>query len=371
MTKELLALTLAEGVGPVTAKNLVSFCKGAEEIFSMSRRELLRIPGVGESVVERIVANKAALFAAAEKELEFCKKNDVRIIPYYDAAYPQDLKMLASAPTLLFVKGKADLNRASMAIVGTRGPTEYGKKQARRFASHWASRGLTIVSGLAFGIDAEAHTAALEAGGATVAVLGHGLATLYPKEHKSLAARIVENGALVSEYPSDYKPDPRHFPHRNRIVAGMSRAVLVVEAGAQSGALNTAGHALSLRKRVFAVPGPLGAKASEGTNALIRDGAAELATDPEFVLSKIFQYEMDFAPERTTGVSNPVPDEPPVPLNEHERTVYELLKIKDCLLDELLEATGFSLTGLMSVLLSMEFNGVITQLPGRKFTLNK
>ncbi len=365
-----MALTMADGVGPVTAKILVSHCKGADKVFSADKKELFRIQGVGEAVVQNLIEQKAALFAAAEKELEFCEKNGVRIVPYYDSAYPQDLKMMTSAPTLLYVKGKADLNKVSMAIVGTRTPTDYGKKQARRFAAHWAGKGVTIVSGLAFGIDAEAHNATMEAGGTTVAVLGHGLGTVYPREHKSMAEKIAETGALVSEYPSHYKPDPRHFPHRNRIVAGTSRATLVVEDAARSGALNTATHALELRKRIFAVPGPLGAKLSEGTNALIRDGAAELAYDPDWVLGRVFQYEMDFAPTIYSNPAGPIP-EPVVELNDNERTLYELLKIKDCLLDELLEATGWTLAGLMTTLLTLEFNGVVTQLPGRRFTLSK
>ena len=370
MSKELVALTMAEGVGPVTAKNLVSHCKGAEKVFYADKRELLRAPGVGAAAVQTLLENKAALFAAAEKELEFCEKNDVRIIPYYDSAYPQDLKMMSSAPTLLYVKGGADLNKVSMAVVGTRTPSDYGKKQARRFSGYWAAKGVAVVSGLAFGIDAEAHNAALEAGGATVAVLGHGFGFLYPREHKPLAEKIIESGALVTEYPSHCKPDPRHFPHRNRIIAGASRATLVVEAAAKSGSLNTAAHALELRKRIFAVPGPLGAKLSEGANALIRDGAAELATDPEGVLAKVFQYELDFASASHSTPPPPNP-EPAAALNDNERIIFELLKIKDCLLDELLEATGWTLAGLMTTLLTLEFNGVVTQLPGRRFTLSK
>jgi DNA processing protein len=372
MTREAVALTMVEGVGPVTAKSLISHFKGAENVFGAEVSGLLRAPGVGETTAKAIVENRESLLAAAEKELEFCNKNGIRVLAYYDSAYPQDLKIWPNSPAVLYVKGSADLNQPSLAVVGTRSPSDYGKKQARRFASHWAGRGLAIVSGLAYGIDTEVHQATLEAHAATVAVLGHGLATVYPPGNKTLAERIAETGALVSEYPSYKKPDRTHFPHRNRIIAGMAKAVLVVEAGRGSGALNTAAYAEGYRKPLFAVPGRLGDPLSEGTNALIRDGKAVLATDPESVLTQISPGILEFpAPDERVSPAA-VPPPPPIRLlGEHEHAVYELLKIKDCLLDELLEATGMNLNGLMATLMTMELQGIITQLPGRRFSLVK
>jgi DNA processing protein len=253
-------------------------------------------------------------------------------------------------------------------IVGTRRCTDYGRAQAHHFAAELARRGFTIVSGLAYGIDAAAHKGALDAGGRTLAVLGSGVGRIYPPKHTSLAERVVENGALLSEYAIDAEPDAPNFPERNRIVSGLSLGALVVESYAEGGALITARLALEQNREVFAVPGAVTKDSSRGTNRLIQRGHAKLVLEPDDLLAELPSVTVDdpddVDAETVAGGARPDPTEA---LSDEEVTLYEALSDTPVHVDALCEKTDMDPSTALVHLLQMEFKGVVRQLAGKQF----
>ena len=259
------------------AKMLVSHFGDAESVFKASPGKLLRVPGIGTKIISQLNFREA--LKKAEEELRFIEKNDIEIIFYTDSAYPKRLKNCSDSPVLLFSKGNANLNvQHVVSIVGTRNATEYGKHLCRQLVEELQQYNVLVVSGLALGIDVTAHKEAVKLNMPTVGVLGHGLDRLYPSQNRSTADKMILNGALLSEYPSGTIPDKENFPQRNRIVAGMADATVVIEAGVKGGALITAEIANSYNRDVFAFPGRVGDNYSEGCNFIIRNNKAQLLT---------------------------------------------------------------------------------------------
>lgn len=293
---------------------------------------------------------------AAEKEAALAEKSGARVITILDAGYPRSLLGFADKPLVLYLKGDAGLlSKPSMAVVGTRNATSYGRYAASEFSKGFSRAGLSVVSGLARGIDTEAHSAALECGGGTVAVLGNGLNVCYPPENGKLQRRIAAEGALLSEFPMGRRADRLTFPRRNRIISGLALATLVVEADFKSGALITAKCALDQGKEVFAVPGPVYSKASNGPNYLIKNGAC-LADSPETVMEALEGLAWrDAAPE--TGDKNGILEV----LRARRRAVS---------IDDIKEQSGLDPGELAKGLFDLEVKGLIRSLPGKFYTLN-
>jgi len=282
------------------------------------------------------------------------------VIVWGDAEYPARLQAIASAPPILYVRGGLESgDEASVAIVGSRRATAYGEEMARELARELGRRGLTIVSGLARGIDAAAHRGALEVGARTVAVLGCGLDQIYPPEHHDLAAEVAGSGALLSEFPLGTAPLRPHFPRRNRIISGLSLGVVVVEAGVESGALITAHHALEQGREVFAVPGRVHARYSEGCHRLIKAGA-KLVESWEDVFVELVPNLKGKKPARPVGP-------PPLDLTAEERHVYDLLTDGPLHIDAIIVQCGWGGGRVASVLVGLEMKGVVRQLRGKVF----
>lgn len=269
--REWVALTLVGGIGPITFKKLLKKGLKFEHIFSLSKEDLREIGLLREDSVDEII--KGDVLRVAEKIIDYCRRDGIRIITLEDSSYPFLLKNIPDPPPLIYIFGEMKRDERCVAVVGTRTPSEYGKSVAERISFLLALNGITVVSGMAYGIDGISHLSALKAGGRTIAVLGSGLKKIYPEVHKNLFKKICENGAVISEYPPYEEPHPSHFPQRNRIIAGVSSAVIVVESGERGGALITAKFAIEQGREVFAVPGPITSPRSRGTNKLIKEGA--------------------------------------------------------------------------------------------------
>lgn len=357
-----IALTLIPGVGSVNGKNLVAYCGGVKAVFTEKRSTLLKIPGLGEQTVNAITNQK--VFDRAEEELIFIEKHKITPIFYLDSIYPQRLRNCNDNPLMLFSKGKAELNTAKMiAIVGTRKSTEYGRDMCQKLVEGLSAYNVTIVSGLAYGIDTWSHKAALDKNMPTIGVLGHSLDRIYPYANRLMAEKMLEDGGLLSEYISGTKPDRENFPMRNRIIAGMTDAVIVVEAGASGGALITAEIANSYNRDVFAVPGRLTDTQSEGCNKLIKINKAALIQSAEDI-SYLLNWETQGKAKKT------IQRQLFINFTPEEQLIVDVLKEKgDLGIDDLLIETDLLSTKAAGILLNLEFEGVIRCLPGKVFRL--
>lgn len=355
-----IQLTLIPNVGDVLARNLVSYCGSVENIFKKNAH-LEKVPGIGPVIAKNIKEFRDEKLV--EDEIEFIRKHKITPLFYLDEKYPARLKNYQDSPILLYYKGNADLNSSRMvAVVGTRNATEYGKDWTERFVSEIAAYNVTVVSGLAFGIDIAAHKAALKNNLPTIGVLGHGFKTIYPSQHKTVSERMQEQGGLLTEFTHSSDIDKENFPKRNRIVAGMTDAIIVVESGARGGALITAEIANSYNKDVFAVPGRVNDEFSAGCNYLIKQNKAmliESASDLAFILG--WENKKD----------KPVAQRPLfIELEESEVPIVELLKSKDSLLiDDIALQINYPSSQLAAALLNLEFKGVIKALPGKVYKL--
>lgn len=340
------------GIGPVRFKKLLDTFGSAASAWSASFAALRDT--LGEALAERVVTTRKDI--VPEKLYESIVRCAIRVIPLYDPQYPPLLRNIPNPPFLLYILGNFAFHAHEkyLAIVGTRRPTPYGVKAARFFARSLAREGWVIVSGLALGIDGEAQRSVVEEGYPTVAVLGSGLQRVYPRAHLPLAREIVERGgALVSEYPPFEEPRPEHFPLRNRIIAGLSLGVLVIEAPRKSGALITADFALEAGREVMAVPGPIFSPQSEGTNALIAQGAKPVQRVADVL--EVF------------GLSPAREDRPPEekpPLSEQEEKLFSLIDHTGVLKEDLLAQTGWDEGAFFEILLSLELKGCVEELPG-------
>ena len=355
-----VALTLVPGIGDVNGKKLVAYCGGAEAVFCEKKKVLSRIPGIGEKTVDNIVSQNVLL--RAERELDFAEKNGIKILYYLDSSYPKRLQHCYDAPMVLYCKGFTDLNvEKIIGVVGTRNVTDYGKIMTDKIVSELQGDDVLVVSGLAYGVDTCAHNTAVKSGLKTVAVLAHGLHTIYPPLNKNLAKKIVEGGGcLLTEQISGVEPDRENFPKRNRIVAGMIDCLIVVESASKGGALITAEIANAYDREVFAVPGRLGDMYSAGCNKIIKENKANILLDVGDLRSIMrWDESKKVVPKQMKMFRE---------FSEEEMSVMSLFEENDVVyLDKIITETGFSPTKIASILLMLEFDGILTALPGKRY----
>lgn len=355
----LLALQRVEGVGDIMAKKLLTHCGSAEAVFTSKTGQLAAIDGVG-SMLLKSLKNKS-VFEKANLELEFIKSNDINAVYFQDEKYPDRLKHCIDGPLLLFTSGNIDLkNRRIISIVGTRQITSYGTEFCRKLIEDLAPLDPIIVSGFAYGVDIVAHQLAMENNLQTIGVVAHGLNQIYPKTHKKHVAKVEENGGFMTEFWSSSNPDKENFVRRNRIVAGMSEATIVIESADRGGSLITANMANDYNRDVFAVPGRVTDKYSAGCNNLIKTQKANVLTsaaDLVYILNWDIQKE-----------SKPVQKQLFVTLEDDEQKVYDyLLKTGKELMDIIALRCDFPIYKISGMLLNMELKGVVRPLPGKLF----
>lgn len=362
---DLFLLLSVERIGPAKIRSLLSKFRNLHNILDASNNELQEVEGISKELssrIKKISSHKDEMKSFVEKELTKLKKIGGRIITVWDEDYPPLLKKIYDPPLILYLKGNFDeRDQYSIAVVGTRSPTNYGKIQAERIVTALAEQGITIVSGLARGIDSIAHKTALKNRSRTIAVVGSGLDVIYPPENKKLFEEISENGVIISEFALGTKPDAVNFPKRNRIISGISLGTLVVETGINGGAMQTARLALDQNREVFAIPGNIGVRQSEGTNLLIQRGEAELITSAEDILTEL---ELKLKPVIGKNIPKPEKD-----LNMFEEKIYNSLTNEPLHIDKIAELTNLSTSDCLVHLLSLEFKGLVKQLPGKVFGL--
>ena len=362
-----LRLALVPGLGPKLTAALLARFGSADAALRASAAELVTIPQIGEKLANQLAAALRTVDVTAE--LALLARHSVRPVPLGFEGYPPPLAAVSGAPPLLYFRGAwAEADADAIGIVGSRACTAYGRKMAEGLARDLVRAGFTIISGLARGIDGVAHRAALDAGGRTIAVLAGGLSKVYPPEHADLAAEVAARGAVMTETPMTVEPQPGMFPARNRIISGLSRAVVVVEANAKSGALITATHAGEQGREVFVVPGNADSAASAGCLELLRKGA-RLIRNADDVLEdlrgiSVPEYQPRRAGEPRGGPSAPVLPPPPAPaLDAAQQRVYDALDAKRHA-DELVRALGVSVAELSRTLMQLELKRVVRKLPG-------
>lgn len=357
-----IALTNLKNIGATLSKIIVAYFGDAEKVFAGNEKRLMKVPGIGEKTVAQL--NFAEALRKAEAEMKFIEKHNIDVFLYTDPRYPKRLKNCNDAPLLLYSRGNANLNKQHViSIVGTRNATDYGRQLCRQLIEELQQYNVLIVSGLALGIDVAAHKECLRLNIPTIGVLGHGHDRLYPSQNRSVAERMLENGGILTEYPSGTRPDREKFPARNRIVAGMADATIVVEASIKGGALITAEIANSYNRDVFAFPGRLGDEFSEGCNFLIRNNKAALISCVADVAYSLGWEQNDQAkPKKQLAM--------PIDLPEDERLIVSILQQhKTLAIDELTIQTNMPMSQLAMVLLNMEMQGYITSLPGKVYRL--
>lgn len=361
-----LALTFTKHIGDHLSKVLVSYCGSAEAVFEASPKKLTQIPGIGAKAIEQLKLPDALL--RAEQELKFVEQNNIKVLFYTDAAYPKRLKQCDDAPALLYYKGNTDLNQTRIiSVVGTRNATDYGKQLCHILVEELKQYNVMIVSGLAYGIDVCAHKESLRMDIPTIGVLAHGLDRLYPAQHRSVADKMLHNGGLLTDFPSGTLPDRENFPKRNRIVAGMADATIVVEASIKGGALITAEIANSYNRDVFAFPGRITDEYSTGCNFLIRNNKAALLTSGAD-LAYILGWE-----QAEAGATAQKPQlSLPIDLSTNERLILETIQQNAGTLgiDDLAIKTSLPLSQLAMSLLNMEMLGHVRSLPGKTYSIN-
>ena len=352
-----------DGIGVGRIKNLLAKFHSTEKVLSASVKELMDVEGLSINLaqrIQRINDHRSKIENIVNQELEKLYKINGSLITLWDSEYPTILRKIYDPPILLYTRGKfLDSDDYSIAVVGTRQPTNYGKIQAEKIVSDLAAQKITIVSGMARGIDSIAHSTALKNESRTIAVLGSGLNVIYPPENKKLYDEISESGVVITEYCLDTKPDAVNFPKRNRIISGLSLGCVIVETGVTGGAMQTAALALDQGREVFAIPGNLGVRQSEGANLLIQRGEAELIRSAEDIL-----IELEIKLKPVIGKNIPRPD---IELNLFEEQILNHLDNEPIQIDTLAQKTNLSTSDCLVYLLSLEFKGVVRQLPGKMF----
>jgi len=364
------ALVRIEGLGIRGCHKLIEHFGSAQAAYMASLTELESC-GVPARVAQAIFGQ--ACLKEGEKEVQAATEAGCRIIAFDDEEYPALLKQIPDAPLVLYVRGDVTvLSQFAVAIVGTRRPSAYGSSVAHRLAHDLAQRQLTVVSGLARGVDSAAHRGALEAKGKTVAVLGSGMNVIYPRENKRLADEIAKSGAVISEFPLDTGPTPENFPIRNRIISGLSLGVVVVEAAEYSGSLITARLALEQNREVFAVPGNITSAQSFGPNHLIKQGAKLVDQWMDVIEEFPAEVRMQLLPPAEASEGKPIGSETvtlfEASLTPEHKAVFEALRPDQALfVDDIIQASQVSQPRVLAALLELEMNGLIRQLPGKNF----
>jgi len=364
------SLKAVPGVGNHGYKRLIDTFGSPQAVLAADRGALLRVDGISEKVAAAITAHKTP--EAVEKNLDLCRRHDIDVVTLTDPAYPLLLREIPDPPPYLYVKGRLTADAACLAIVGSRHPTGYGLSMAGQLARDMAGRGMTIVSGLARGVDTAAHQGALDGGSPTWAVLGSGLANLYPRENRRLAEKIAETGAVISEFPVLAEPEAHHFPVRNRVISGLSVGTVVVEAAKKSGSLITARLAAEQGREVFAVPGSIQSFKSTGTHGLLKQGATlvESAAD---IYGEI-AHMLGLPPSFPTAGEKPGPEDGTAAraaLSAEESTLLGVLEPYPAHIDEISRKAELAPAQTAAALLNLELKGLIQQEPGNFFLLKE
>ena len=357
----LLRLHMTKGIGARTYQSLLERFGSSTAILDARRRELEAVSGIGPKLATAVVETSRDI--DIESEINLAKEKNVQIIPYTSDQYPKHLKNIYDPPLVLYVKGSIlETDVIALAIVGARRCTYYGLSQAERFSRLLAQKGFCIVSGMARGIDAAAHSGAIKSNGRTIAVLGSGLGVIYPRENLELAEQIAQHGAVVSELPMKTPPDSRNFPPRNRLISGLSLGVLVVESSLNSGSLITAQWALEQGKEVFAIPGNIDNICSRGTHKLIKEGA-KLVED----IADIIQELGPIAESLNTCDESVTSDPRSLSLNSQEKRIFSLLCSTPKDIDEIIHTSGLPTSVVSSTLMILEIKKLVKQLSGKRF----
>lgn len=358
----ILQLSKIEGIGVNKLRTLVSNFSSPGEVFLAELSDLTSIDGINTTIAKRIKkeSDENNFVSFAEQQIAFTDKYKSRIISYWDEDYPYLLRKIYDPPVILFVTGKMQkFDENALAVVGTRTPTNYGKKFTEKFVAELVGYNIAIISGLARGIDTISHSSALKSGGETIAVLGSGLDVIYPPENKKLFQEITENGCVISEYVFGTKPDAVNFPKRNRIISGMSLGTVVIETDVNGGAMQTARYALDQNREVFTLPGNIEVKQSRGANQLIQRGHAKLITSVEDIISEFGnKFKIYSKEEKKVDTSQ---------LNIFESKLFELINSEPIHIDLLAEKAESQTSECLVHLLTLEFKDLIKQLPGKYF----
>lgn len=355
-----IALSFVDLIGPVIGRALIEYCGSAKAVFKEKAHLIAKVPGMGRERVNALRSSK--VWERAERELNFCLKHEIEILFFNEPNFPRRLRRCPDSPTLLYGKGNCDLNVPhTVAVVGTRSQTDYGRRATEKIIETWMPYDPLILSGLALGVDTTAHSEALNRGLKTAAVLGHGLDRIYPYKNSHLAEQIAQSGMLLSEFPSGTKPDAVNFPRRNRIVAGMSDATVVIEAAEKGGALITGQLASSYQRDVFALPGRISDSKSAGCLALIKNNEAHVLTKATDV--------PELLGWTSTGDERPRQIEIPIDLSTEEALIITHLAEGGKPVDELSAQTGFPISQLFVLLTGLELRGLIRSRPGKKYEL--
>ncbi len=354
-----IALNLMPGVGPVLSRRLAEVFGSPASVFSAPDSQLAQQRGIDVSLAKRLASFNWK--ETAEKELAKAQRLGCRLVTLEDKDYPEMLRLLAFPPPVLYLRGVFQPeDRQALAVVGSRNPSQYGLSAAKAIVRDLVNAGFIIVSGLARGIDAIAHRTALEAGGRSVAVLAHGLHRVYPEANKKLHDQLITQGAIVSEFPLGVNPRPAYFPRRNRIISGLARGVLVVEAGPVSGALITARWAGEQGREVFAVPGSYNAWLCRGTHALIQDGA-KLVTGIQDILDELPTQHVP--PDTNRRPEDFIRPE----LNSGQSAIFQALETEELHVDQLAAVSKLPVNQVLTELLIMELKGLVHSSPGQVY----
>ncbi len=353
-----MALSRVESIGPRSARKLLDFFGSAEEIFKMPTRDLMQVSGM--SIIRAKSITSFTEFDRVEEEWKFIEKKGIDVLSIQDEKYPNRLKHCSDAPLVLFYKGQADLCSPRMiSVVGTRKVSAYGREKVRELIEGLKADGMLVVSGLAYGVDIEAHRACLDLGISTVGVMGHGLDRIYPRDHYKTVEEMVQYGGVLTEFWTKTKPDRENFPMRNRIVAGMCDATVVIESGVSGGSMITANLALGYHRDVFALPGRVGESQAAGCHSLIKTNRAALfesAADIKMVMGWKDVEE------------KPVQKKLFVELNDEEETVLGYIRENGAVqIDDLCLDTSMPVSKAMVCLLNLELQGMVRSLPGKKY----
>ncbi len=349
-----VGFNLVKGIGPARLRTLLDFFGDISSAWQASRRQL-EAAGLQPKLIDAMEQTRQG--EALDNTRRSIEANDIQVLTWEDEDYPRLLRDIDQSPPVVYIRGQIlAQDFPAIAIVGTRRITQYGRQVARDLANELARRGLTVVSGLARGVDAVAHQAALEAGGRSLAVLGSGVDIFYPPENRRLAEQMMANGAILSDYPPGTKPEAVNFPPRNRIISGLSQAVVVVEAGEKSGALITAAFAADQGREVFAVPGYLYAPSSIGPNRLIQQGAHIFLGAQDLLETINYSGAMEYQKARTA-----------LPADATEATLFSLLGREPLHVDELRAQSGMAVETVSAALTMMELKGLVRQVGGMRY----
>lgn len=356
-----ISLTQVNGIGPVQSRLLIEQFNSAEAIFKAKKKDLSDIEGIGEIKANQI--KSFTDFITAEDEIKFIEKHHIQPLFITDKQYPQKLLNCYDAPVLMYYKGDADLNnQKSLSIIGTRSNTDYGKRITEELIENLKEYQVTIYSGLAFGIDAIAHKAALKNDLATVGVLAHGLQSIYPHQHKTLAKDMLLQGGLLTEFTKDTKADKHNFPRRNRIVAGISDATIVIETDVKGGSMITAELAFNYNKDLFAIPGRISDAKSSGCLQLIHQNKAILLSNVQQLIENLGWSQKQFKKQNQRNLF--------VDLSKDEQTIVEILKLKEQVsIDEIFLQSKLNSSSIAAALLNLELQNIVSSLPGKMYQL--